>query len=201
MKIWKVLILFVVFGALLLGVSYVYTLSKIELKSVNINSLQDISLSGFTLGGNIMLYNGGIMPVGINHISYEVQLEKYGTVLTEGYIQGEVISPGQTVSFPFSNKINWVPTAELAFSLIMPGETYATVSGTIYIADLKIIDFKVPFQARINLGEYIKQFAVQKISQAVDTTIDAVKQTSINVGNEIKSASNTFVNGIKKIFG
>ena len=75
MKIWKGLILFAVVVTLILGASYVYTLSKIELRSVNVNNLQDISLSGFTLGGNIMLYNGGIIPVGINHISYEVALE------------------------------------------------------------------------------------------------------------------------------
>ena len=89
----------------------------------------------------------------------------------------------------------------MAFSLITPGQTYAIVSGTIYVADLKIVDIKIPFQTRVNLGDYIKQFAVQKISQAVDTTINAVKQTSTNIGNAIKSTGNTIVNGIKKIFG
>ena len=163
--------------------------------------MQDISFSGFTLGGNIELFNGGILPLGVDHINYRVILENSGNELASSYIDGKIISPQQTENFPFSTKINWVPTSELAWGLITPGETYAKIEGRISLADLKIIDFKIPFEKRVNLELYIRQFAKKKIEQAVDKVTDTVTDVVDKVGEGIKSITGKVIDGLGKIFG
>ncbi len=186
---------------LVLGGLYVYSLSQVEVREVTINELQDISLSGFTLGGNIKLYNGGLLPVGVDHITYEIVLESSGNQLTGGYIQGKTISPKQIANFPFSKKINWIPTSQVAWGLITPGETYAKISGNVYVADLKFVDFKIPFETRVDLERYIRQFAKRKIEQAVDTITDTTKDIVDAVGEGIKSITGKVVDGLGKLFG
>jgi len=164
------------------GGMYIYSLSKVEIRDIKINELQDISLSGFTLGGYIQLYNGGFLPVIVNHISYEVVLEASGKQLVQGYIDGKKISSKQTANFPFSNKINWVPTSEVAWGLITPGKTYAKISGSVYVADLKFVEFKIPFEKRVDLEQYIRQFAKAKIEQAVDKVTSTVTNVVDSIG-------------------
>lgn len=133
---------------LIIGGLYVYSLSKIEIRSVNFK-LQDINSSEFTLGGNIEVYNGGIIPIGIDRITNDVILEADGSQLARGDIQGTMISPGSTISYPIFAKITWVPSEELARSLIIRENIYARVSGKVD---------KVPFQTRVDIAQYLKQF-------------------------------------------
>ncbi len=153
---------------IILGGLYIYSLSKIELQKVTVNELQNINLSGFTFGGNIKLYNGGVLPVGVKKITYKITLENSGNELGSGYIEGKTISAKQTADFPFSQEINWAPTSEVALGLITPGQTFAKVEGTVYVADLKITEFKVPFEMRVDLEQYIKQFAETKIQESLN---------------------------------
>ncbi len=173
---------------LLIGGIYVYSLSKVEIRSINFNSLEDISMSGFTLNGYVEVYNGGLIPVGIDHVQYDVILEKTGNKLANGYIQGATISPGAVARFPIKNRINWVPTAEMAVDLLNPGDTYIKISGTVYIANLQIIEFKIPFQQRINIEQYIRQFITNAIQQVVDTGKNIVN----DVGKAISDVINTW---------
>lgn len=186
---------------IILGGLYVYSLSQVKIQGVTINDLQDISVSGFTLGGDIVLYNGGILPVGVDHISYDVILEDSGNKLANGNIDGKLISPKQTTNFPFSNKINWVPTSEVAWGLITPGRTYAKVKGIIYVADLKVIDFKIPFEVRLDLEQYIRQFAQRKIEEAIDKVTNTITNVVNKVGEGIKGITGKVVDGLGKIFG
>ena len=149
---------------LLVGL-YIYSLSKVEIQKISVTALQEISLSGFTLAGDVMLYNGGILPVGVDYIEYEVILEKSNNQLAIGRIDGKIIPPKQTIDFSISNKINWVPTLEVALSLITPAKTQAVIKGKIH---LNIIDFKIPFETKVDLEPYIKQFVKKKFDETVD---------------------------------
>lgn len=156
---------------LILAGLYVYSAYKVSVKDVRVNSLKEISTSGFTLGGEIDLYNGGVLPVRIDHITYTVVLEQGNKTLANGTIEGRNIAAGKIASFPFANKINWVPTLDVAIGLITPGKTYAKVSGTAYM-DLKITQVKIPFETRIDLEEYIKQFAKEKLQGLIGDLFD-----------------------------
>jgi LEA14-like dessication related protein len=179
-----VLIILIIYAGL-----WIYSLSKIEVKNVNIDSLQDLSLTGFTLGGNLEIYNDGIVPVTIDHINYAVTLESSGKELTRGNIIGKKIPAKKTVEFPFSNQINWIPTAEVAIGLITPGQTYAKMEGTVYVADLQVVEFKIPFEKRLDLEPYIKQFVKNKVEETIN-----------NVVNTVTNTVNKVVEGIKNIF-
>ena len=66
------IIFLVILGILLFSGLYVYSLSKVEIRAVGVNQLQDISLSGFTLGGDIDVYNGGLLTVSVDHVTYNM---------------------------------------------------------------------------------------------------------------------------------
>jgi len=195
-KIQRLIVLLVVLGLLVYGGLYVYSLSQVRVVNVGINQLQNIGLSGFTLGGDIDIYNGGIVPVGINHLDYFVTLENNGRELASGRIDGGKIPQKRIVSYPVSTRISWVPTSQVALGLITPGATYAKVAGTVYVADLKVIDFKVPFSTRVNIEQYIRQFAKAKIQQATQKVIDTTK----NIGESIIDTGSKIVEGIKNLF-
>ena len=187
--------------AIVIAGLYGYSLSQVQVRDVRISSLQDISFSGFTLGGSIELYNGGILPVGVDYVTYKVVLEETDLELASGRIEGKTISPKNVESFPFSNKVNWVPSAELALRLVTPGKSYAKVSGIVNVADFGIVDFKVPFEARVDLESYIRQFARQKIEQTIDRATKAVQDTVGNIGEGIKSVTGKVIDVWENLFG
>jgi hypothetical protein len=192
----KIAILLIFLALLVYGGLYVYSLSQVRVVNVNVNQLQNIGLSGFTLSGDIEIYNGGIVPVGINHLDYFVTLESNGRELANGRIGGGKIPPRRTISYPLSTRISWIPTSQVAWGLITPGATYAKVAGTVYVADLKVIDFKVPFSTRVNIEQYIRQFAKSKIQQVAQKVVDITK----NIGESIVDTRSKIVEGIKNLF-
>lgn len=189
--LFTLFLLLLVFGGL-----YVYSLSQVTVKNVSVDDLEDLSFSGFTVGGDIDVYNGGLLPVGVNHIEYRVVLESSNRELANGIIRGKTIYPKETVAFRFSNVINWIPTSEVAKGLISSGNTYARIEGTVYVADLKFIDFKVPFETRINLDYYIEAFVKKKMEEVVEKTVNTISR----VGSGIKNVANSVVNGISDLF-
>jgi len=192
----KIVVLLIFLALFLYGSLYVYSLSKVKVVNVNVNQLQNISLSGSTLGGGIEIYNGGIVPVGIDHIDYFITLENNGEELASGRIDGKKIPPRSTVNYPVSARISWIPSSQVAWGLITPGATYVKVAGTVYVADLGIIDFKVPFSTRVNIEQYIRQFAKTKIQQAAQKVVDTTK----NISDSIATVGSKIVDGIKNVF-
>jgi len=178
------------------SIIYIYSLYKVEIKDISINQLEDISLSGFTLGGDIEVHNKGIIAVKIKQITYSITLDDTNTQLASGLIQGASIPAKQTVSFPFSSRISWVPTAELAWNLITPGKTNATIKGDIHIVDLGFIEIKRSFEKKIDLEPYIVQFAEEQVEKTIDKVTETVKNTLDKIGDEIKSITGNLVKGI-----
>jgi len=189
-SIKRIVVIALVLLLLFLG-AYIYSLSKVEFRKITINDLQYVNLTGFSLGGDIELYNGGIIPVSVNNITYSIVLEDSGKELGGGIIYGRLINPKQTKNFSFSNRVNWVPTVEVALGLITPGKTYARLQGTIYIADLGFTEIEVPFEERIDLKEYLKQFANKKIedvvNKVVNTATSAVDKIASGIATILES--------------
>jgi len=157
---------------------YIHTLTRVELKDVTINPPTNISEQGFTLGGNIDLYNGGMLPVNIKGINYTVTLEFSGATLLSGTIEGKKLVVKNITSFPFSNQIQWQPSIELAIRLLVPGGTYARIQGTISVVELGPINFNIPFEQRIDLEQYVQQFVQQQDTEELlkEKIEGAVKQ-------------------------
>lgn len=172
-KSWKIILLLVVILivaaiAIYAGLYY-HTLSKISLRNVAVDGLKELSLTGFTLTGHIDLANAGVLTINLDHIEYNVSLET-GKILTTGYIQGAPLIPKQIASFRFENRINWVPTAELAKSLLTKNHTYLVLSGTVYVTEKS----KVPFERVVTADEYVEQFLPKERKEQIQKVIEEI---------------------------
>ncbi|HHQ45489.1 MAG TPA: hypothetical protein ENN13_05075 [Candidatus Altiarchaeales archaeon] len=165
-------IVLLVFLAGLYGFLYLYSLSKIELRDVRLNSISDVSLDGFTISGALVLYNGGLITVEVENITYDVVLEASNQSLASGAIVGGKIPRSATTEFLFSNRVRWRPTAQLAFDIIESKNTYATIEGEVYVADLYLTELRIPFKERIDLGDYVKQFVQEIAGKIIDWVKD-----------------------------
>ncbi|MCK5107835.1 MAG: hypothetical protein KAQ83_03850 [Nanoarchaeota archaeon] len=193
--ITKLIFIFLTLLAIYGGL-YVYSLSQITVPDVQLNRLEDVSLTGFVISGGIIVANNGLVPVKIDKIKYNITLDFNQNKLSDGYISGTWIKPNEQKEYDFSNKINWVPTVSLAWDMIKPGSTTATIRGFVYVADFKYLEFKVPFQHQIDLEEYIEQFA----TNLLETAVNKVKETVESVGETIGDLAKGAWNGIKGIF-
>lgn|SRR3989338_1123045 len=191
--IWKVVLVLFVLVTALVG-AYVYTLSKVEVRQVSFNSLESIDLTGFTLSGYVEVYNGGILPIGVDYIEYDIILEDSNAVLSSGQIEGDLVSPQQTKKFGLNQRVNWVPTAEVALRLVTPGETYAIVRGVVHVADLGFVEFKVPFETKFDLEVYLKQFIKSKVQEVTKNAVNTVKNTISSIGEGIGNFIDGFLN-------
>jgi hypothetical protein len=195
-KIISWIISFIVICLLIYGGLYAYSLSKIEVVNVRVDSLQDVSLSGFTLGGEIDVYNGGVLKVSVSQITYSLDIDGSEKQLTSGIIKGAEIPAKDTVSFLFSSRVNWTPTAEIAWNLITPGKTYATLSGTVYAADLGFIYIKTHFEKKVDLEDYISQFAKNQPEGTAEKVTGAVTDVIEKIGEGLKTVTGNIVRGV-----
>ncbi len=174
---------------------YAYSLSKVKITDVRINNLENVNSNGFTLGGDISVYNGGMLKADISRIIYSLALDKTGDRIGSGIIEGGKIAAKETANFSFSNRINWTPSADLALNIITGGNSNATLKGSAYVADLGFVEFKVPFEKKIDLENYIRQFVNDKIAEQAGNTTTIEK-----IGEEIKTITGNIIKGIANLF-
>jgi len=151
---------------------YAYSASKVEVRDIRVGSLGNITLGGFELLGDVELYNGGVIPVSVERIDYTLTLEEDGTELARGVIYGGDIPAKGSVDYAFSTHVSWMPSAQLAASLLSGEGTYARLQGTARLKRVWFIDVSVPFEYRIDLGAYLKQFVEEQVSSAADKLLD-----------------------------
>lgn len=177
---------------------YVYSLSKIDVIDVRISNLENVNSKGFTLKGEIDVYNAGALKADISKVTYAVVLDETNAQLASGLIEGRKISSKETANFAFSTRINWTPSVELAADLLEPGSSYATLSGNVYLADLGFVELKVPFEKKIDLHEYIERFVNEKIAEVTGNS--AGNETAIEkIGEGIKAVTGSIIKGIESI--
>lgn len=155
----KGVILILLCAVVLIFASYFYSISQVSVESVSVDSLSDVDLSGFTLEGDVLVHNGGFLPVGVDGIDYKVVIRN--STLSQGSVKGGWIMPGQKANYSFSSRIEWVPTGEALLSLLIDDKTYATIQGNITLSLLGM-DFSIPFEKNFDIKEYLIQFATKK---------------------------------------
>lgn len=187
MKVWKIALIAVIALAVIISL-YIHAVYNVKLENVQVNDLQDVSLKGFVVGGDISVHNGGLLPVGVDKIDYQIILEDSGKELANGAVKGTLIMPQKTANFSFSNSINWVPTAEIAVNMVTGGNTYVKISGEVTVIDWSFLVIKLPFEKTVDLKPYITQFAKQKVREIVQ-----------NIPATVGEAANQVVSWIQQI--
>jgi len=169
MKLLFKISLAVILFLLILVVLYIISLSRVKLEGVGINKLDEISLEGFTLSGDVRLYNGGLLPVKVKSISYEVTLESTGEQIAKADIAGRWISPKNSAKYEFETKIYWKATKDMILNILKERKTKAQIKGTVYVGWLDI-----EFMKEIDLEEYLKQFAKEKLGETVKAAVGTI---------------------------
>ncbi len=170
----KKLLMIITLSVIILASLYIYTLTKIKLESASVNSLTNVTTSGFTLKGAIELYNGGLLPAKIPRFKYKLILASSNEEIVNGYVNTEIIMPRQSKKFSFSTRVSWIPTAKTAWELISNDKTYAYVKGNIHLLSFCNKDLDIPFKIKVNLKKYVEQFVndeLDKIGKAINNVI------------------------------
>ena len=171
MKKWLIILISAVLFLILIISLYFHSLTSVRIESVKVDKLRDISLQGFTLAGEIDLFNGGLLPVKVSKISYEVVLESTGEQLARADIKGGWIAPRKIERYGFETTIYWKATKDVILNLLREGRTYAQIRGVAYVGGMEI-----PFMREVDLEEYLKQFVQEKLGKVVGAVIDIAKK-------------------------
>lgn len=169
----------IILALIVLGL-YSHSFYKIELQDMRINEIKDFSMQGFTLSGNVDVYNGGLMKVGIKKIDYTVLLEK--NELATGTIEGKKILPKQTISLPIETRVNWIPSADLALKLLQPGNSQAKIVGTVHVTD----SIQIFFEKDIELEQYLKLFLEETITQEIANNLGVDRSTVQKIADQFQ---------------
>jgi LEA14-like dessication related protein len=166
MNILRLVIVVMILSMIYAG-AYYYSVQRVEITNVVFTDIQNVTTGGFTVAGSLEIINRGIVPITVESISYDVLLEGSGEILSRGSIQGSTIPPGRSVTLPVAGRITWVPAAELLLEIITPGASYAIINGNVNIRE-SVVAASLPFQARINIESYLRQFVRDRIERIID---------------------------------
>ena len=169
---------------ILLGL-YIYSLSQLKIVNLELTEIKELSIKGFEFDGVFTIYNGGFWNFGIKRINYVVKIAS--EQLTEGKLEGTKIEAKKSGKFAFHCRVNWKPSAKLAWSLLTPGNTFARISGSV-----KLGFWKIPFAKKINIEKYIKKFVKKQVKKFVKENKKTV--------NEFKQLKDKFFDNLKKMF-
>jgi LEA14-like dessication related protein len=136
---------------------YAYSVSKVEVRDVQVTEVRNVNLSGAEVVGYIELYNGGLISVSVDAIDYRLILEQDMRELAGGSVDGGPIPAGQAVDYPFTVRINWMPSLQLAYQMITAENTYVRLEGEAHMRKIWFIDVSLPFEYRINMENHLSQ--------------------------------------------
>jgi LEA14-like dessication related protein len=141
------------------GLYFLQGLKEVSLEEFEITGIDQITTESFTIIGNLNVNNPSDVKVPISSIEYLVVLEDTKEEIGSGDI-GKFILESETVSkIEFNQKVNWVPTATVASKLVLEDEVWINVVGEIVIDIVKLRDYPLPFSKRVDIKEYVEQFA------------------------------------------
>jgi LEA14-like dessication related protein len=147
-------------------------IEKTAVEKVTVNGITDITTDSFTVSGTIYVHNPSQLPVPIDRIEYDIILDKTGQKMSSGTTDSFTLAAQQSTPIPFEHAVRWVPTATTAASLITEEHVYATISGDIYVGVPGAEQYGLPFKTRVDMKEYVAQFA--KTGTPVDDQVDTV---------------------------
>ncbi|MBN2112237.1 hypothetical protein JW707_04010 [Candidatus Woesearchaeota archaeon] len=158
-KVIRLVFYFVVLVAIA-SVLLFYSAKDVSVVSAGVTSVSELSIDGVTLKGYVDVHNGGFLPAGVKNITYTVELEEMENVIGRGVLEGGIVKPKETGRFPYSIRIEWVPSIQTALDLLLSKHTFAKVEGVVNVASIKVVRVELPFSAKVNLEGYIEQFVV-----------------------------------------
>ncbi|MCK4670092.1 MAG: LEA type 2 family protein [Nanoarchaeota archaeon] len=151
----------IVIGAIVLLViiivytSYTYyAYHQLEIHDVKINKLSDLSLEGFTLDGELRLYNPTFVRVFIGDIEYDILVNN--NKIGGGFIDGEKLYGRQTEVFEFRNELMWHPSLDYLKRILSEKRTHFSIRGNVHITKFGI-NMYIPFEDSLDLEQYIPE--------------------------------------------
>ena len=200
-KLAKYAIIILVVAAALAAM-FLYSIRDVKVVGASIDEIKDLSISGFSLGGRVRVYNGGFLPIRVDRITYNVTLGEVKGVLGKGALTGGTVNAKQTKDFVFDVNVEWVPSIDTAIELLLANKTYADVRGIVHVLEYKgLVKLKIPFSARVNLKGYIEHLVMESPSVELDGMMGDVAgiigDIAEGVSEELKKDAAGFV--IEKI--
>ena len=146
------------------GFYYLNGINKVSLDDFVLTGIKGVTVNSFTFNGQLFVNNPSKTPVPIQTITYDVILDKTGEIISSGTLPSFILVPGDN-TIPFDQRVNWVPTASLAATLVTSDRVYTTVKGRIKIALPQVKEYELPFSSKADIKAYVSQF--------VDTIVPA----------------------------
>jgi hypothetical protein len=161
----RIIFLFV-FIILLASSLYGYSLTKIEVAQPNMRSA--VVGEEIIVLGEISAVNRGVLPVNIDRIDYVMTLEGEDIELARGSIEGGTLHPNKPTLLSFSIKPNFRSAPALILDMVLTGNTIGVLDAEIRIKEMGMIEFGIPFSARIDLNEQLQELAREKSKAVMD---------------------------------
>lgn len=109
--------------------TYLSSFQPPQIESININSIDSISLSGFNLTFSIKVYNPNLLAITIKNINYSLLLTKTNQLLMNG-TYGEITIPAQgSTEILITSTVYSVPALSLAFMTILSKSVMMEING------------------------------------------------------------------------
>ncbi|MBW2986629.1 LEA type 2 family protein [Candidatus Woesearchaeota archaeon] len=152
---------------------YFYAFTQLKITDVNVNSMDDFSLKGFTFSGYIDLYNPSWISVKVTQIDYEIVFEPTAQLLSAGSLEGTSLPAGKVTRVPFQKTINWAP----ALSLVLQLATSKEPANIVFAGQVQVTEkVKLPFVYKVDLRTYFEAYAKEYIESKKETALDTIEE-------------------------
>ncbi len=115
------------------GAAFVLTLQAPQLEGVSIKSIDDISLSSFTITFSIKIFNPNIIGVTVKDIAYNLELPDKGKLVSNGTSGGAYIQPRGKTELFVTSTIYYGSAARTATQALLSNPIPMDVSGAVTV--------------------------------------------------------------------
>ncbi len=131
----KIVIAVVLVVAILIiaGAAFVLTLQAPQFEGVSIKSIDDISLTSFTITFSVKIFNPNIIGFTVTDISYNLELPGKGKLVSNGTSAGAYIQPRGTTELIITSTIYYGSSARTAIQALLSNPIPMNVSGVVTV--------------------------------------------------------------------
>ncbi len=126
-------VILVVVLLVIAGAAFVLTLQAPQLEGVSIKSIDDISLSSFTITFSIKIFNPNIIGLTVKDISYNLELSGRGKLVSNGTSAGAYIQPRGTTELFITSTIYYGSAARTATQALLSKNVPMDVNGAVTV--------------------------------------------------------------------
>ena len=169
-----------------------------SLEEFRVTGLQEVSAESFTFEGVLVVDNPSLLPVPVRDVSFDL-FHEGGERFSSGELDSFVLRPGSS-EVSFAERVEWVPSAQLAADLLVSEEVWVTINGTARVNLPFLREVELPFEDRFDVREHVSQFVTGAGSEVVDSvtgdSIPEVDSISDDVVQEDGSELDDLVDGV-----